>query len=279
MDTAAQFRTSNETVAKGWTYTWLGFSFILDILLHCNETTVNSMPGRPSNLQCPNATTLARINTAIAAGPEGGISWPAFPHNGEPEMYSPEFFEVAINLTHKLDTRFGKTPRMTYSQRDVPGLTRGVLPLLSKLGVKAISVGENDCPRPLAFFDGDNTSQWPTKVFKWQDPASGASALTIMHPHGYGGIAQNDCVYVNASRTALCTAWRGDNQGPHSFESALGIFKTVQGEYPNARVRASDAFDDWVATVLPVADTLPTLTHEMGDSWICPRRPGAVKRP
>ena len=46
MDTAAQFRTSNETVAKGWTYTWLGFSFILDILLHCNETTVNSMPGR-----------------------------------------------------------------------------------------------------------------------------------------------------------------------------------------------------------------------------------------
>ena len=89
-----------------------------------------------------------------------------------------------------------------------------------------------------------------------------------MHPHGYGGISQNDCAYVNASKTALCTSWRGDNQGPHTFDSALGTYRTVQAEFPNTKIRASDAFDDFVGTVLPVADTLPTLTHEIGDSWI-----------
>ena len=118
-------------------------------------------------------------------------------------MYSPEFFEVAINFTHKLDDRFGKPHRSTYSQRDVQGLTRAALPLLNKLGVNAISVGENNCPRPLAFFPGDETEQWPTKIFNWKDEASGASAITIMHPHGYGGITQNDCVRLSAH--ALCT--------------------------------------------------------------------------
>ena len=129
------------------------------------------------------------------------------PHNAEPEMYDEEFFEAAINLTHKLDKHFGLPPRMTYSQRDVPGLSRAAVPLLSRLGIKAISVGENDCPRPLAFFDGDATKLYPTKIFRWLDASSNASQIAIMHPHGYGGITQNDCVYVNASRTALCTAW------------------------------------------------------------------------
>ena len=70
---------------------------------------------------------------------------------------------------------------------------------------------------------------------------------------------------MNASTTALCTAWRGDNQGPHSFAEALSTYRQVQAEFPNATVKASDAFDDFVSTVLPFADTLPVMTHEMGD--------------
>ena len=89
-------------------------------------------------------------------------------------MYDEEFFEAAINLTHKLDKHFGLPPRMTYSQRDVPGLSRAAVPVLSRLGIKAISVGENDCPRPLAFFDGDDTKLYPTKIFRWLDASSNA---------------------------------------------------------------------------------------------------------
>ena len=51
IDTAAQFRADNESVANGWTYTWLGFSFVLDILLHCNETVRNNCTPLSSTLQ------------------------------------------------------------------------------------------------------------------------------------------------------------------------------------------------------------------------------------
>ena len=64
----------------------------------------------------------------------------------------------------------------------------------------------------------------------------------------------------------LCSVF---GQGPHEFTAALQVYQRVQAEFPNAKIRASDAFDDFVAKVLPVQHTLPVLTHEMGDSWIC----------
>ena len=53
-----------------------------------------------------------------------------------------------------------------------------------------------------------------------------------------------------------CTAWKGDNQGPHLFSDALKVYTQVQAEFPNAKIKASDAFDDFVDTVLPFVDTL-----------------------
>jgi hypothetical protein len=45
-------------------------------------------------------------------------------------------FDAALNLTFTEDRHFGHPKRMTLSQRDVPGLTRAVIPLLSRAGVK-----------------------------------------------------------------------------------------------------------------------------------------------
>ena len=41
------------------------------------------------------------------------------------------------------DDYYGLARKITYSQRDVPGLTRGAIPVLAKAGVKGVSVGEN----------------------------------------------------------------------------------------------------------------------------------------
>jgi hypothetical protein len=78
----------------------------------------------------------------------------------------------------------------------------------------------------------------------------------------------SDCVVVPAAGRALCYAWKGDNQGPHSANEVGPIFKTVEGLFPRATVVASDGFDDFVADVLPYADSLPVVTAEIGDTWI-----------
>ena len=47
------------------------------------------------------------------------------------------------------DEYYGHPKRMTYSQRDVPGLTRAAIPLLTKAGVKGVTVGENGACAPV----------------------------------------------------------------------------------------------------------------------------------
>jgi hypothetical protein len=90
-------------------------------------------------LYCKLAATLL---IAVAAG-QGDIGWHAFPFNGEPEIYDASLFSAALNLTFDEDDFYGLAHKITYSQRDVPGLTRGAIPVLAKAGVKGVSVGEN----------------------------------------------------------------------------------------------------------------------------------------
>ena len=62
---------------------------------------------------------------------------------------------------------------------------------------------------------------------------------------GQLGTGMSDCVVVHSARTALCYAWKSDNQGPHSYDEANGVFKDVAKLFPGAEVVASDAFDDF----------------------------------
>lgn len=110
-------------------------------------------------------------------------------------------------------------------QRDVPGMTRGVLPVVTELWwgpvVRAISVGVNGAsPAPAVPL---NTP------FVWRDEATGSQVVAFWHPGGYGGKSDYkghtialtpapDCVRTPAGasggRHILCFSWRGDNKGP-----------------------------------------------------------------
>ena len=61
------------------------------------------------------------------------------------------------------------------------------------------------------------------------------------------------CVSVDAAGVALCYAWKVDNSGPHSPQHVNLIYDVVHDLFPEATsIVASDAFDDFIADVLPV---------------------------
>ena len=124
-------------------------------------------------LQCPNATQLAAFEQAAKQGDNG---WHAFPFNGEPETFGAPMFEAALELTFRQDAWAGHPKRVTYSQRDVPGLTRAAIPLLAKHGVRAVTVGENDAASPLFL----------PPIALWKDRQSSTEVIGLFHPHGYG---------------------------------------------------------------------------------------------
>lgn len=71
--------------------------------------------------------------------------------------------KFGVRLTHDLDAKFGKPPKKTISQRDVPGMTRSAIPILLSANITAISIGAN----------GGSTPANVPKAFIWHDPVSG----------------------------------------------------------------------------------------------------------
>ncbi len=63
------------------------------------------------------------------------------------------------------------------------------------------------------------------------------------------------------------TDWNNDNAGPYTAAEYVAHFEAIQAEFPHARVVAS-TFDDFVGQLAAVADRLPVLTSEIGDTWI-----------
>jgi hypothetical protein len=161
-----------------------------------------------------------------------------------------DLFLAAFDVTHALDARFGLPPKATMSQRDVPGTTRGVVPLLASAGVRAFSIGAN----------GASTPPFVPRAFVWRDAASGATLPTMVHPYGYGGLADEDAVRVPGLGHVLVTEWEGDNQGPPGAVSDIAAdWAGLEKLYPGAAIFSS-TFDDFVAQLAQpaVLAQLPT---------------------
>eukprot|EP01090_Pellita_catalonica_P011857 TRINITY_DN2446_c0_g1_i1.p1 TRINITY_DN2446_c0_g1~~TRINITY_DN2446_c0_g1_i1.p1 ORF type:complete len:760 (-),score=113.06 TRINITY_DN2446_c0_g1_i1:691-2970(-) len=254
-------------------YVYTTHPFLLSLYLNCPDPDEwiypdggllpNTPP--PDRLHCPNATMVARMRDHIL---RGDIYWHAFPFNAEAEMYDASLFSAGMELARILADDFGFSPTITMSQRDVPGLTRGAIPLLLQQGVKAITVGVNGASSPPDV----------PKAFIWRDPKNATSEILAMwHPGGYGGIKISDCVIVDGLRHALAFAFRGDNAGPHTVPEAAQVFSTLQQEFPNSDIRGS-TYDAFVRKLETVRSVLPVVTEEIGDTWIygCPSDPVKV---
>lgn len=91
---------------------------------------------------CPNSTTLSLFTAAVQ---RGDITWHAYPFNSQQEMMEESLFEYGVKMTHELDTMLKVNKKTVLSQRDVPGLTRSVIPILKKNGILGITIGLSSC--------------------------------------------------------------------------------------------------------------------------------------
>ena len=155
-----------------------------------------------------------------------------------------------------LASKFGVTPPVVLSTRDVPGMPRSAIPILAAAGVTALS-------------EGMNSRMIPVNVppfFNWRDKASGTSMLTLWHWHGYGQLGEpGNPIRVPGSSHALAYCWRGDNQGPPmSAEEVNKNRAALERQYPGAKV-VSSTLDGFVAAVRRdgAEAELPTIEQEV----------------
>lgn len=90
---------------------WMTQSWLVALYLDCPRAELPV-------LHCPNASAVADFEAAVH---RGDIWWHAFPHNAELAAAGSGMIKAGLELTHALDRRFNLAPKMTLSQRDVPG--------------------------------------------------------------------------------------------------------------------------------------------------------------
>jgi hypothetical protein len=155
------------------------------------------------------------------------------------------------------------------SQRDVPGMTKSVIPHLRDMGVIGISIGVNDASMPAEI----------PKISRWRFDEPGyptSEILLAYHPRGYGGYSKSECVEVMLNELnllkVLCYDIRGDNAGPpERVDEVKGVFASIAKEYPGATIISRGGFDPFfeaVAGSKSAMSSLKVITQEIGDTWI-----------
>ena len=194
----------------------------------------------------------ARAGAVADAVERGDLAWHALPLTTHTELMDPALFRRGLSVSRRLDDRFDRTTTVA-KMTDVPGHTRGMVPLLAGAGVTFLHLGLNPA--------------WPVPevppVFRWQSP-DGAAISVAYQAGGYGGE-----VVVPGCDDVLAFLHAGDNLGPPSVEDALGVHADLRQRYPGAQVVAStlDAFARALAASGAEA-ALPVVTAEIGDPWL-----------
>ena len=176
---------------------------------------------------------------------DGILHWHALPFTTHTELMNTALMEYALDISAKLDARFGKQT-VAAKMTDVPGHTVGMVPLMAARGIKLLHVGVNPAtPLPPV-----------PPVFKWKkDDAE----FTVIYQGSYGEAAELDDFYLYFAHT-------NDNCGPQSPDEIVAVYDRIKQQYPGRPVRAA-TLDD-VAELLSQQRNLPTVTDEIGDSWI-----------
>lgn len=188
-----------------------------------------------------------RMERAIEAG---DIVWHALPFTLHSELMEPSLFRFGLSLSRTLDERFGRRT-IAGKMTDVPGHTRGIVPLLAEAGVRFLHIGVNPASTPPSV----------PPVFRWRDAASGSEVVVAYHRR-YG----ETTVYPGLDH-ALALCFTGDNKGPQSRADIERIFTQRRERFANATVRAS-SLDSFARQLLKHRDTMPVIEQELGDTWI-----------
>ena len=153
----------------------------------------------------------------------------------------PALIKAGLEMTFALDKKFGLPLKSVLSQRDVPGLTRALIPILSDKGVRGISIGAHE--------DSKHAAAVPP-CFVWRDPSSNTSVIMLYTWPGYGSLPINNERVCIMDGVALVYNWAGDNHGPSSAGGYDGAWHSIAESFPNASIYAStlDNFTNAITT-------------------------------
>lgn len=187
------------------------------------------------------------MEEAIAAG---DIVWHGLPFTTHSELMDASMFRYGLSLSQQLDKRFGKKT-IAAKMTDVPGHTRGIVPLLNEAGIEFLHIGVNSASKPPDV----------PPVFVWKHP-DGADIVVMYSKSGYGNVA-----IVPGLDEAISFEHTGDNQGPQSPEHIVAIYEKRAEEFPGTKIIAS-GIDPFAKAILRIKSQLPVVTEEIGDTWI-----------
>ncbi|MCE0499382.1 MAG: DUF5054 domain-containing protein [Methylacidiphilales bacterium] len=178
---------------------------------------------------------------------EGDFHWHALPFTTHTELLDPELFRLGLEFSRKLDRRFGRKT-IAAKMTDVPGHTRGMVPLLAEAGIRLLHFGVNP------------TSIVPNvpRIFRWK---VGAAEVIVIYEKVYGSttpLPDGACLAMNLT---------GDNLGPQNPDEIDKVYEELRRKFSGARVKAG-SLDRIAREVWRERDRLPVVTSEIGDTWI-----------
>jgi hypothetical protein len=166
-------------------------------------------------------------------------------------LLDPELFSFGLSLSHILDARFGKQT-IAAKMSDVPGHTRGIIPLLAQAGVRLLHIGVNHMSA---------TPDVPP-VFRWRDVQTGAEVVTA-YSHSYASDVQ-----LPGSDCYLAFRMVGDNMEIPSIPDILDWHRALREQFPDAEIAYGTLSDFARAITDEQIAALPVLEQEIGDTWI-----------
>ena len=197
--------------------------------------------------------TPAQIAEMEAAIADGDVRWHGKPMNNFVELEDEPWFATSLRMSDVLNARYNTTHgNVCCKSTDVPGLSKSAIPALAAAGKKAIHLGYNSACR---------VPDIP-QAFLWTHEETATQLLTFVN-NNYGSE-----IIVPGSAHALSFHYSPDNSGPPtSVQEVQSYWAQTQARFPNATLVLS-SLDDFTLAILPIAETLPQVTGEIGQSWL-----------
>ena len=179
---------------------------------------------------------------------EGNIAPHAMPFTTHTELLDTDTLDFGLSIVDSLDEIRGRKT-VAAKMTDVPGHTKGLVPLLARHGIKLLHIGVN----------GASALVDVPPCFLWKN---GDSEVVVIYSGAYGGAFESDL-----TEEILYFDHTLDNHGAPSPEKVLAHFDEIQQQYPGYEITAG-TIDDFADVIWEVRDRLPVFEGEMGDTWI-----------
>lgn len=178
----------------------------------------------------------------------GNIAPHAMPFTTHTELLDEDTLDYGLSIVDSIDEIRGRKT-VAAKMTDVPGHTKGIIPIFRKHGIKLLHIGVN----------GSSAVPEVPECFLWK---CGDSEIVVIYSGDYGGAFKSDY-----SDEVLYFDHTVDNRGAPSPDKVINKLEKIKKEYPDYEVCAG-TLDDFADVIWEVRDKLPVLECEIGDTWI-----------